>query len=107
MAGKNPLICAIDTPEIARAISLAGSLKQSIGHAKLGLEFFSSNGPAGVARVLEAGLPVFLDLKFHDIPNTVAGAVRSATGLGVSMLTIHTCGGSRMMQAASEAAKEA
>jgi orotidine-5'-phosphate decarboxylase len=107
MPKKNPLICAIDTPDVKQAASLASTLHGAIGHAKLGLEFFSAQGPQGIKKVAASGLPIFLDLKFHDIPNTVAGAVRSAASLGVSMLTIHTSGGSRMMKAAAEAASGA
>jgi orotidine-5'-phosphate decarboxylase len=73
---------------------------------KIGKELFTSLGPQAVSLVHQMGGKVFLDLKYHDIPNTVAGAVRAAAGLGVSMLTIHASGGSKMIQAAAEAAKE-
>ncbi len=102
----NPIICAIDTTNIDAALQLAYELKPHVGAFKLGLEFFTANGPKGIRRITEEGMPVFLDLKFHDIPNTVAGAVRAAVALDVFMLTIHTSGGLAMMQAAKEAAVE-
>jgi orotidine-5'-phosphate decarboxylase len=84
---------------------LAAQLRGCVGGLKLGLEFFSAHGPDGVRPFVEMGLPVFLDLKYHDIPNTVAGACRAAAGLGVSILNVHAQGGSAMMRAAVEAAK--
>lgn len=104
MQKYNPIICAIDVKEPAKAIELCRQVKPYIGVIKLGLEFFTINGPDGVRAVKECGLPIFLDLKFYDIPNTVAQAVRSSVRLGVDMLTIHTSGGKTMMQAASDAA---
>ena len=80
-------------------------LRGSVGGLKLGLEFFSAHGPAGVKPFVEMGLPVFLDLKYHDIPNTVSGACRAAANLGVSILNVHAQGGGAMMRAAVEAAK--
>lgn len=106
MTAPNPIICALDTQDTATATTLATSLKPHIGAVKLGLEFFTANGPSGIRAVREIGMPVFLDLKFHDIPNTVAGAVRSAIQLDVFMLTIHAGGGKDMMRAAMDAAKE-
>lgn len=108
MSGKlyNPLICAIDTKNIDKALDLCREIKSSVGLVKLGLEFFTINGPEGVRAIKACGVPIFLDLKFHDIPNTVAEAVRCAVRLGVQMLTIHTNGGKAMMQAASIAAKD-
>jgi orotidine-5'-phosphate decarboxylase len=86
---------------------LARSLNnQAVGGLKLGLEFVTANGPAGVRSVVDLGLPVFLDLKFHDIPNTVAGAVRVAADLGVTMLTLHLQGGAAMLWAAADAIKD-
>lgn len=102
---KNPIICAIDTPEMPKAKRLAASLKDTVGALKLGLEFFVANGPKGVKEIAkDSGLPIFLDLKFHDIPNTVIGAVSSAAGLGCFMMTVHSSGGSDMLRAAAEAA---
>jgi orotidine-5'-phosphate decarboxylase len=102
----NPIICALDTNDCDKAVALAKRLSGSVGAVKLGLEFFTANGAAGVQRVAETGQPIFLDLKFHDIPNTVAGAVRSLKGLPIFMTTIHTIGGYGMMKAAADAARE-
>jgi orotidine-5'-phosphate decarboxylase len=105
---RNPIFCAVDTTEVSAATSLAAKVGDCVGGLKLGLEFFTANGLKGVQQVQKAsGLPIFLDLKFHDIPNTVAGAVRSACQLGVAMLTIHTAGGRAMMEAAAKAATDA
>ena len=98
------LIAALDTGSAERAEALAAVLAPHVGLLKLGLEFFVAQGPAAVARVARHR-PVFLDLKFHDIPNTVAGAVRSACALGPAMLTIHAGGGPAMVAAAREAAE--
>jgi orotidine-5'-phosphate decarboxylase len=104
----NPIFCAFDMPEVAAARELAQNLDGHIGGIKMGLEFFMANGPAGVREVSGAGrLPVFLDVKLHDIPNTVAGAVRSILPLKPSLVTIHTSGGPAMMKAAADAAAEA
>lgn len=97
------IYCAIDTPDMAAAERLVGALAGAVGGIKLGLEFFVANGPAGVARLAENGLPVFLDLKLHDIPNTVAGAVRAVLPLAPSILTVHASGGRAMLEAAVEA----
>lgn len=98
------LIAALDTDSTERAETLAAVLAPHVGLLKLGLEFFVAQGPAAVARVARHR-PVFLDLKFHDIPNTAAGAVRSACALGPAMLTIHAGGGPAMVAAAREAAE--
>jgi orotidine-5'-phosphate decarboxylase len=97
------LIAAIDTPELERAGALVRDLSPHCGLVKLGLEFFLRHGPAGFAEAAQ-GRPVFLDLKLHDIPNTVAGAVRSLLPLGAEMLTIHAGGGAKMIAAAVAAA---
>ena len=102
----NPIFCALDTTDADAALRLAGALKGVVGGIKLGLEFFVANGPEGVRQVA-AGQPLFLDLKLHDIPNTVAGAVRAIVPLGVTMTTIHASGGAAMMKAAADAAAEA
>lgn len=105
---RNPIFCAIDTTEVSVATSLAAKVGDCVGGLKLGLEFFTANGIKGVQQVQKAsGLPIFLDQKFHDIPNTVAGAVRAACQLGIAMLTIHTSGGRAMMEAAAKAATDA
>jgi orotidine-5'-phosphate decarboxylase len=80
-------------------------VRGSVGGLKLGLEFFNAHGPDGIKPFLDMGMPVFLDLKYHDIPNTVAGACRAAAQLGVSILNVHAQGGMAMMKAASEAVK--
>ena len=98
---------ALDTPDMDGALSLAGSLAGVVGGIKLGKAFFTANGPQGVERIAATGLPVFLDLKFHDIPNTVADAVRAALSLAPVMLTVHASGGAAMMRAAADAAREA
>lgn len=100
----NPVFVALDTPDLDQAKRLAARLKPHIGGLKLGLEFFSAHGPSGVRAFAEFGLPIFLDLKFHDIPNTVAGAVRAAAGLGVDIINVHAAGGAAMMKAARDAA---
>ena len=100
----NPIFVAIDTPSLERAKLLAEQVSANAGGVKLGLEFFSANGPAGVAAILELGLPVFLDLKLHDIPNTVAKAVQALAPLEPSVLTVHAAGGRAMLEAAKAAA---
>ena len=99
------IFCAIDTADIDRALHLAPLLAKAGCGIKLGLEFFSAQGPDGVRRVQEkAGdPPLFLDLKFHDIPNTVAGAVRAVSSLNIAYLNVHASGGPDMMRAAKEA----
>jgi orotidine-5'-phosphate decarboxylase len=96
------LFIALDTPDTTRAGDLARIVGDRAG-IKLGLEFFAANGPAGVERVRRPGQALFLDLKFHDIPNTVAGAVRSALALQPDLLTVHASGGRAMLAAAREA----
>lgn len=107
MTTTSPVFCAIDRADLSGALLLAKSFSnQAVGGLKLGLEFVTANGPSGVKSIVDLGLPVFLDLKFHDIPNTVAGAVRAAAGLGVSMLTLHLQGGPAMLWAAADAIKD-
>ncbi|MFH5923363.1 orotidine-5'-phosphate decarboxylase [Roseomonas xinghualingensis] len=100
------IIAALDTQSPEQAEAWAEALAPHIGCVKLGLEFFVANGPQAVARIARHR-PLFLDLKFHDIPNTVAGAVRSACALRPAMLTIHASGGAPMIEAARRAAEEA
>jgi orotidine-5'-phosphate decarboxylase len=104
-ASSNPVFVALDTTDPDYARELAERVRLHVGGLKLGLEFFSAHGPDGVRPFVEMGLPVFLDLKYHDIPNTVAGACRAAAALGVSILNVHAQGGAAMMRAAAEAAK--
>src|SRR5262245_16551410 len=100
------IIVAIDRMTLADAHADVGRLGTNLSFIKLGLEFFVANGPQGV-RAVAGPMPLFLDLKLHDIPNTVAGGVRSACSLNPYFLTIHTSGGEAMMRAAAEAAKAA
>ena len=104
MKTNNPVFCAIDTPDITGALALAAKVKNHIGGLKLGLEFFMANGAAGYRQIAELGLPIFLDVKLHDIPNTIGGAVGSLLPLNPDFITIHTSGGPAMMRAAAEAA---
>ena len=103
---RNPIIVALDVPSADAAWSLAQKLAPVVGAFKIGSELFTSAGPDFVRRIRGTGASVFLDLKFHDIPNTVAKAVASATRLDIQMLTIHTSGGSEMMRAAKSSAEE-
>ncbi len=102
----NPIICALDTPDIPTARAIAGDVQPHVGAIKLGLEFFTAHGAAGVKQIAEAGTPIFLDLKFHDIPNTVAKAVEATAGIDCFMMTIHTSGGAEMMRRAVSAARK-
>jgi orotidine-5'-phosphate decarboxylase len=102
-----PIFVAIDTPDPARARQIATAVRDHAGGIKLGLEFFSARGPDGVRRIAELGLPIFLDLKFHDIPNTVAKAVEAIAPLEPAILTVHAAGGHEMMLAAKRAAPPA
>jgi orotidine-5'-phosphate decarboxylase len=99
----NPIFVALDTPDLSRALAIARSVKPHVGGLKVGLEFISALGPDAVRRIVEVGLPVFADTKFHDIPNTVAGAARAIAMLGVRMFNVHASGGEAMMRAAAEA----
>lgn len=97
------VIVALDFPDAGAALAAAGRLDPALCRVKVGKELFVSAGPAIVGQLHERGFEVFLDLKFHDIPNTVAGACRAAARLGVWMLNVHASGGSAMMRAAREA----
>ena len=100
----NPIFVAIDTPDVHHARALVRDFDGHAGGLKLGLEFFCANGEDGVLRVAEHEIPLFLDLKFHDIPNTVAGAIRGIAHLNPAILTVHASGGRDMMKAARDAA---
>jgi orotidine-5'-phosphate decarboxylase len=101
----NPVFVALDTPDLDRAVALAHAVRGHVGGVKTGLEFFSANGADGVRAIVDLGLPVFLDLKFHDIPNTVAGAIRAVAGLGAAVVNVHASGGPAMLDAARDAAE--
>jgi len=102
----NPIIVALDVPDAEKAVPLADQLAPVVGAFKIGSELFTSTGPDMVRRIRAGGASVFLDLKFHDIPNTVAKAVAAATRLDVQMLTLHISGGLEMMKAGEDAAQE-
>src|SRR5213076_592955 len=99
-----PVFVALDTPALDRALDLIRAVREHAGGVKLGLEFFAAEGPAGVKQVAELGLPVFLDLKLNDIPNTVAKAVEALAPLNPAILTVHAAGGHEMLLAAKRAA---
>ena len=103
---SNPIYVAIDTLRLDDALSLAARVKGHIGGLKLGLEFFCANGHHGVHEVAKLGLPIFLDLKLHDIPNTVAKAMHAIQVLEPAIVTIHATGGRAMMEDAKAAAGE-
>ena len=101
---SNRIYVALDTPDLSRAEALAARVRADVGGLKLGLEFFCANGAAGVRRMATLGLPIFLDLKLHDIPNTVAKAVEALGPLSPAVLTVHAAGGRAMLEAAKAAA---
>ncbi len=100
----NPIYVAIDTADARRARKLITAVAPHVGGIKVGLQFFAANGPAGVRRLAEHGLPLFIDLKFHDIPNTVSRAVQSIGTLGPAIITVHAAGGKAMMIRAKKVA---
>jgi len=104
MKTSNPIFVALDTPSLATASALAAQLSPFVGGFKVGLEFVSANGPEGVRTIVKIGRPVFLDVKLHDIPNTVAGAMKALVPLGAAIVNVHASGGGAMMRAAAEAA---
>ena len=101
----NPICVALDTPDLDHAVALATGLKPHVGWAKIGMEFFYAHGLAGYARVAETGLPIFLDLKLHDIPNTVASAMKALMRIEPrpAIVNLHATGGLDMMKAAADA----
>ncbi len=103
---SNPIYLALDLPRLETAEALAASVKGHVGGFKLGLEFFCAHGAHGVRQIARLGLPIFLDLKLHDIPNTVAGAIQAIRPLEPAMVTVHATGGQAMMEEAKAAAGE-
>ncbi|WP_294235947.1 orotidine-5'-phosphate decarboxylase [uncultured Sphingomonas sp.] len=101
---SNRIYVAIDTPDLVRAHALAQKVRHHVGGLKLGLEFFCAHGATGVRDMAQIGLPIFLDLKLHDIPNTVAKAVQSLGPLAPAILTVHASGGRAMLEDAKAAA---
>ncbi|MDN4632493.1 orotidine-5'-phosphate decarboxylase [Sphingomonas sp. PsM26] len=101
---SNRLYVALDTPDLAKAHAMAERVRHHVGGIKLGLEFFLANGQAGVRSMAGVGLPIFLDLKLHDIPNTVAKAIMALHGIEPSILTVHAAGGRAMLEDAKAAA---
>jgi orotidine-5'-phosphate decarboxylase len=99
-----PIYVALDTRDLTRALAIAEAVRGHAGGVKLGLEFFSAHGPEGVRRIGELALPIFLDLKLHDIPNTVGKAVEALAPLQPAILTVHAAGGRAMLAAAKAAA---
>ncbi len=102
----NPVYVALDVPHLDDAVALARKVQAHVGGIKLGLEFFCAHGHHGVREIAHLGLPIFLDLKLHDIPNTVAGAMQSIHVLEPAIVTIHASGGRAMMEDAKAAAGE-
>ncbi len=100
----SPIYVAIDTPDMDRARTIAAAVKRHAGGLKLGLEFFCHNGRNGVMELAELGLPIFLDLKLHDIPNTVAKAIQALAPITPAVLTVHAAGGRAMLEDAKASA---
>jgi orotidine-5'-phosphate decarboxylase len=101
---SNPVYVAIDTPDLDQALAIARSAGPHVGGLKIGLEFITAQGPEGIRKIVALGRPVFADVKFHDIPNTVAGAAREIAKLGASIFNVHAAGGEAMMRDAKDAA---
>ncbi|HEX8624776.1 MAG TPA: orotidine-5'-phosphate decarboxylase [Allosphingosinicella sp.] len=101
---RSPIFVALDTPELERAKAIATRVRNHVGGIKLGLEFFCANGRHGVREMAELDLPIFLDLKLHDIPNTVGKAIQALRPLEPAVLTVHAGGGRAMMEDAKAAA---
>ena len=103
---SNPIYLAVDVPRLDSALALAQKVKGHVGGLKLGLEFFCAHGHHGVHELAKVGLPIFLDLKLHDIPNTVAAAMQAIHVLEPAIVTVHASGGRAMMEDAKAAAGE-
>ena len=100
----DPVFAALDLPDLTKCLAVARAVAPSVGGLKVGLEFLTALGPGAVKEIVSLGKPVFADTKFHDIPNTVAGAARAVAALGIAMFNVHASGGVAMMRAAKEAA---
>ncbi len=98
METKNYIFCALDFSDLEQTISFTKKIKNHVGGIKLGLEFFTKNGPRGVEKLKKMGLPIFLDLKLHDIPNTVKQSLRNVLDLSPNYVTVHLSGGYKMIQ---------
>ena len=105
MDSKKKIIVALDTTDISKALALT-KLIPDVGAFKLGLEYFCANGPEGINKISETGIKIFLDLKFHDIPNTVAGAIKASLNMEPYMMTVHLSGGYNMLHRTMEEVKE-
>ncbi len=103
---KNPIYVAIDKPNLTAALHLCAELKDYVGGIKLGKEFISALGPQGIEAISHIGLPIFMDVKFHDIPNTVYKAIKALGSFKPAIINVHIAGGFKMMQAAVHAAQE-
>ncbi len=97
---------ALDTVDLSQALELVNVLRGHVGGVKIGKEFFTAFGPEGVRAITDCGMPIFLDLKFHDIPNTVSGAIKASLLFSPYMVNVHACGGETMMRAAMRSAEE-
>jgi orotidine-5'-phosphate decarboxylase len=106
MDKRTRIFCALDSADLEGVRALAQSIGGAVDGLKLGLEFFTAQGPGGIREIAQLGLPIFLDVKLHDIPNTVAGAIRSLAPLAPYYLTLHAAGGADMLSAARDSAHE-
>src|SRR5512142_1979018 len=102
---QNPIFAALDTPDLSRALEIAKAIQPHVGGLKVGLEFITALGPDAVRQIVASGAPVFADVKFHDIPNTVAGASKALAKLGASIFNVHCSGGEAMLRAAVDAGR--
>ena len=102
---RNPIFAALDTPDLPRALEIAKSIRPHVGGLKVGLEFITALGPDAIRQIVALGMPVFADVKFHDIPNTVAGASKALAKLGASIFNVHCSGGEAMLRAAIDAGR--
>ncbi len=106
MDKRTRIFCALDSADLETVRSVAQAIAGAVDGLKLGLEFFTAQGPDGIREIAKLGLPIFLDVKLHDIPNTVAGAIRSLAPLAPYYLTLHAAGGEEMLRAARDTARD-